>query len=60
MQDLPKKKAKLESGSAAAGSQVFQMPESKPDLADLRLEPKEYFKYLKSQESHLSRHESDD
>ena len=35
------------------------MPESKPDLADLKLEPKEYFKYLKSQESHLSKHESD-
>lgn len=44
---------------AAVGGDVFTLPEEKPDLTDLRIEPKEYFKFIKSQKKHLSLRESD-
>ena len=52
--NLPMKKAKKEAGQVA-----FEMPIEKPSLADLRLEPKEYFKFVRSQNKHLSHRESD-
>lgn len=48
------KRAKTEPEKA-----VFKLPEDKPALTDLRIEPKDYFAFLKSQKSNLSRFESD-
>lgn len=58
-QSLKRAKKGEDGTDIAVASDVFTLPEDKPDLADLRLEPKEYFKFMKSQKKHLSLRESD-
>ena len=45
--------------TAATPDSVFKLPVEKPELSELRIEPKEYFKFIKSQKKHLSHRESD-
>ena len=45
--------------TAATPESIFKLPTEKPELSELRIEPKEYFKFVKSQKKHLSHRESD-
>lgn len=42
------KRPKLSEATAEGASKVFTLPVDKPKLADLRIEPKEYFRFVRS------------
>ena len=52
---MPSKRSKTSTDTANA----FQLPEDKPDLKDLRIEPKDYFGFQRSVKNNFSVHETD-